>query len=203
MEPVQSSIRRHPWIAGPLSLIVPGLGQLYNVQYARAVWAAGIMVGLDVVAAVAFVSVPPARFALVEFLVLITMSELIARLVFAVDAVFGARRNRLVSPGRHNRIPVYLAFFFGVGLLQVAPGILAMFTIGLRMEIYSMASPSGYPNVLARRLCRGLEGLLPRSRAAAGRAGGLRGPGDLRGSIRTKRRILSDHRVAGRRGSLR
>jgi signal peptidase I len=129
-------------------LIVPGLGQLYNVQYARAVWAAGIMAGLDVVAAVAFVSVPPARFALVVFLVLIAMSELIARLVFAVDAVFGARRNRLVSPGRYNRIPVYLAFFFGVGLLQVAPGILAMFTIGLRMEIYSMASPSGYPNVL-------------------------------------------------------
>lgn len=148
MAPIQPSIRRHPWIAGPLSLIVPGLGQLYNAQYARAVWAAGIVIGLDIVAAVAFVSVPPARFALVAFLVLIAMSELIIRLVIAADAVFGARRNRLVSPGPYNRIPVYLAFFFGVGLLQVGPGVLAMSAIGSKMEINSMASPSGYPNVL-------------------------------------------------------
>jgi len=148
MEPVQSSIRRHPWIAGPLSLIVPGLGQLYNAQYARALWAAGIVIGLDIVAAVAFVSVPPARFAPVAFLILIAMSELIARLVIAVDAVLGARHNRLVSPGRYNRIPAYLAFFFGVGLLQVGPGVLAISTTGFKMEIYSMASPSGYPNVL-------------------------------------------------------
>lgn len=106
------------------------------------------MVGLDIIAAVAFVSVPPTRFALVAFLVLIAASELIARLMIAADAMLEARRTRFVSPGRYNRIPVYLAFFFGVGLLQVSPGVLAMFTIGSKMEIYSMASPSGYPNVL-------------------------------------------------------
>lgn len=148
MEPVQSSIRRHPWIAGLLSFVVPGLGQLYNVQYTRAVWAAGIVIGLDIVAAVAFVSVPPARFAFVAFLILIAMSELIARLVIAAAAMLGTRQSRLVSPRRYNRMPVYLAFFFGVGLLQVAPGVLATSTTDLKMEIYSMASPSGYPNVL-------------------------------------------------------
>ncbi len=148
MEPVQSSIRRHPWIAGPLSLIVPGLGQLYNVHYTRALWAAGIVISLDIVAAVAFVVVPPARLALVAFLFLIAALEFIARLAVAADAMLEARRTRFVSPGRYNRIPVYLAFFFGVGLLQVSPGVLAMSTIGFKTEIYSMASPSGYPNVL-------------------------------------------------------
>src|SRR5262245_36682343 len=111
--------KRHWWLAALLSVLWPGLGQLYNTQYRRA----GAMMGSFTACAVLllfFASRPPTNLATIGLVVLFLLVSIVVMVGIVVDAAIGARRVGRASLGRLNRWYVYAAFIAAGSLLNEA-----------------------------------------------------------------------------------
>lgn len=141
---IDPASRRRPLIAALLSLIAPGLGQLYNSQYRRGLSFVGIAIVLNVIfyiASLSFVSSP--RFSSLMFLLVFAAGAISIFIFFAIDAFLGARRETPGSLGGRYHFPVYFLLLVGWSGLQYAiyPDPLD------KIEIYETASSSGIPNL--------------------------------------------------------
>lgn len=111
---MQASIRRRPWLAGLLTFLVPGLGQLYNGRLMRAV---ALHIGSWLVSAAAFLvmlqwDAAPWNIAVGLLLPVAWFAGIV------VGAIRDARRNRQTPA--FGRWYVHLAIVF-LGILLVAP----------------------------------------------------------------------------------
>ncbi len=108
-------VRRRPWLAGLLSLLMPGLGQAYNTRLRRGlvIYGVHLMLGLALV----FAPSIPAGLA---FLVLLPVF-----IVFLiVDAIVGARRAGAVELRWFNRWWIYvLALAASTGVTAATDGL--------------------------------------------------------------------------------
>jgi signal peptidase I len=111
-------LKRRPWLAILLSLLLPGLGQLYATRYRRAAWLFGLnLVSVAIVLAIRMAT-PPTVAGVVAFLVIIMAS--LALWIFAiVDAGIVATRAGTVTLGRWNRVWIYVSLWFGIAVLSV------------------------------------------------------------------------------------
>ncbi len=109
---------RRPFDAAFLSLVVVGLGQLYNGQFRRAVVLYALVILLAAVMIVA-----PLFFVSLQGIVAFYLAALVALCikVFSIaDAFVGARRIGMMELKRYNRWYIYLAIFLApMGLLEV------------------------------------------------------------------------------------
>jgi signal peptidase I len=96
--------KRRPWLAALLSLLAPGLGQLYNGQWAKAILYPLVYNGVIL----AMGSFLPVTYAGLFFWAYIVGMLYLAQVV---DACLSARNRSTYPLRRYNRIIVYIAFF--------------------------------------------------------------------------------------------
>ena len=108
--------QRHPAVAALLSLVLMGLGQLYNGQLRRAV----VFFTLEILGFVAVVTI--STFLSVLGIVTLYIVLLIyagIRIFAVIDAFIGARRIGVVKLQRYNRWYVYLSIFLVMMIIPV------------------------------------------------------------------------------------
>lgn len=138
--PLSRAKRRRVWLAALLSLLCPGLGQLYNARPRR-----GIAVfGLAILGAVPFWvlwTLPPTFAGFIA--VVIGIAIFVVVYVFAlIDAVLGARRAGTVTLTRFNRVWIYCASIVAWGLTGQIPSLL-----DVKWHTYSIPSAAMLPTM--------------------------------------------------------
>lgn len=134
--------KRRPWLAGLLSLVLPGLGQLYN-QNIRLAWPLLAVVILVTPAAKWLVTaIPPGTGLTVMIAVFVGAFAL---LIFAVvQSVLQARSIGAVQPAWFNRWYVYVGLYLLAGIASFALGMLPLPT----SNSYNIPSRSMTPTLL-------------------------------------------------------
>jgi signal peptidase I len=127
--------RRNPWVAGVLSFLMPGLGQLYNGQGKKAVlfttliWVAWL--------------VPPYNI-VVPFVVII-----IAIVGMTLEAVHTAKRHGETSPLKaYNKWYVYISTL-GLAAFVFPPSLVGALVKSVYIEGYRMPAASSEPTILS------------------------------------------------------
>lgn len=88
---------RIPWVAAVMSIVLPGLGQIYNAQVNRGIWFFLVFITLLLpVTAVTILYLPSA--AMLPVLLVCTLIGLLAWLFSVVDAFVVARRQQQFTP---------------------------------------------------------------------------------------------------------
>ncbi len=116
----EQSVPRKPWLAGLMSLLLPGLGQLYNGQPNRAIWffIVFVLVALPLTVLVALAL--PGGF-LLPGLLLALAATLLTWMMAAADAWVQARRQQQFSIQRWQTNGLYaLVFIIGAGVILPA-----------------------------------------------------------------------------------
>lgn len=144
-EPTKNHPRR-PWLAGLLSLLLPGLGQLYNGDINKAAWFIVSFVLLSTVAlSGASLYLPPAW--TMDALLLVIALIVIVWLVSMAEAVLAARHRQNYQAHRWQGTGSYLLIFLSISLLLI-PAL----TKHIRthyVESFRVPSNSMEPNVIA------------------------------------------------------
>ncbi len=104
---------RRPAVAALLSLLLMGLGQIYNGQLRRAV----VFYALDILAAVAVATIT--TFLLSFHGVMILLIFVGIRIFAVIDAFIGARRIGVVELQRYNRWYVYVPILLVTMIIQI------------------------------------------------------------------------------------
>ena len=137
-----STSRRRPWLAGLLSLLMPGLGQLYN-QNIRLAWPLlVVMIFVTPAAKWLITAVPPAVGLAVMVAVLVGVTVLL--ILALVQAFLQARRIGVVQPAWFNRWYVYVGLYLLTGMASFALEILPIPT----SNSYNIPSSSMSPTLL-------------------------------------------------------
>lgn len=111
--------KRQPLLAALLSLIWPGLGQLYNTRPRRGLVLLAIVLGLSLIFS-GLMMTPPVHWVVLVLLVGILVLGGLVAIVACVDAALGARRIGKVALRRYNRGYVYVGIAVSYGLLTIA-----------------------------------------------------------------------------------
>ena len=128
--------RRKPWLAALLSLLQPGLGELYDGDARRAVTLWAIMLAADAALIVAFQVEMPVLMILVG-IALAVLALVMLRLFSVIQAFRSARRNSAVGRQRYQRVWIYVAVLLAGAALQDA-------TITFARSYSSCGNASGY-----------------------------------------------------------
>ncbi len=137
-----TTARRRPWLAGLLSLLLPGLGQLYN-RTTRLAWPLLVVMALAAPLGKWLIAAAPSSAGLATMIAVI--GGFLAVLVFAVvQAVLQARRIRAIEPAWFNRWYVYLGVYPLAVLVRLFIGALPVSSI----SSYSTPSSSMVPTLL-------------------------------------------------------
>jgi signal peptidase I len=109
LNPSPVQIKRRRWyLAALLSLLCPGLGQLYNTQLRRALVIGGIVAAANV-ALLVLLARMATSFHMMTAMAAVLIIVVGISLYGIVDAIIGARRLKNVEMRRFNRVWVYLA----------------------------------------------------------------------------------------------
>jgi signal peptidase I len=127
--------KRRAWLAALLSLLLPGLGQLYNRQ-ARLALALMILIELVAVPGLWLIAAVPVN-AIVPVYGIGLLVGLGIRLFAIVQAVIGARRAKAVFLARYNRWYIYIGAWVLAVVLQ---SVLELVPVS---SIDAFSSPSG------------------------------------------------------------
>jgi signal peptidase I len=130
--------KRHPAVAALLSLLLMGLGQLYNGQLRRAV----VFFTLDILVAV-LVATNSTFLLSFHGVMIIYFAGLIfvgIRLFAVIDAFIGARKIGALELQRYNRWYVYASVIFAAGIIQIV--------FENPVKTYSIPSGSSQPTLL-------------------------------------------------------
>jgi signal peptidase I len=127
--------KRRAWLAALLSLLLPGLGQLYNRQ-ARLALALMILIELVAVPGLWLIAAVPVN-AIVPVYGIGLLVGLGIRLFAIVQAVIGARRAKAVFLARYNRWYIYIGAWVLAVVLQSVLELLPVSSID------AFSSPSG------------------------------------------------------------
>ena len=131
---------RHPWLALLLSLICPGLGQIYATHVRRGVRLLALALVINALA-LAVLTVPPESFGLLIGGAGLVAAGLAYQIGVAIDAYRLTRRTGLVALTRVNRLWVYVVILLGWwGMQAVAPDV--------RWRSYSTPAASMLPNIV-------------------------------------------------------
>ena len=138
-------MKRRAWLAILLSLLLPGLGQLYVTRYRRA----ACLFGLNLVSVVIVLAIrtatPPTAAGVVAIMVVIVAS--LALWIFAiVDAGIVATRAGTVTLGRWNRVWIYVSLWFGIAALSGASTAVGRY-LG-KWDPYNIPAASMLPNFM-------------------------------------------------------
>lgn len=138
----QKSRRRKGWVAVLLSILLTGLGQLYNGQLRRA----AIYLVLSNLAPVALILLAGSYFSIGMVVSLLALQGLI-QLVATYDAWRTARRiGDNFRPAAFNRVPIYIASYLVFGLL--VGGAFSYVVRAHVVQAFSIASASMRPTLL-------------------------------------------------------
>src|SRR5258706_8216559 len=133
---------RHPWLALLLSLICPGLGQIYATHVRRGVRLLALALVINALA-LAVLTVPPESFGLLIGGAGLVAAGLAYQIGVAIDAYRLTRRTGLVALTRVNRLWVYVVILLGWwGMQAAAPD--------GRWRSYSTPAASMLPNIVVR-----------------------------------------------------
>ena len=110
---------RKPWLAGLLSLLKPGLGQIYNGQVKRGLLFFGLFWAVYFAAAVTTIAMPfPFKFAA---LILMLIAAYLFYLYVILDSIRNARRlGDTYQLKSYNKWYIYLGIFVLLSLVQIA-----------------------------------------------------------------------------------
>ena len=136
--------KRRPWLAGLLSLLIPGLGQVYNGQYRRGLAFLVIAAGADALLVMALI-VPPAHLLIELAAHLLLLCSLLVRLVAGIDAFRQAGRVRVAPLGRFNRWYIYI--LAGVAWMIANETVTALSQPYRKWHSYHSASDSMLPTL--------------------------------------------------------
>jgi signal peptidase I len=145
--PTNTNTKRHPWLAVFLSLLMPGLGQLYCGATIKCFWIAGAMSVIGM-----FSLVPLALMPLIQgFQVdrkLVIFFEVLALLLYGInilDALITARRTREDYKLKdYNRWYAYLLFWLAVSGGYVFSGLYVRDNL---LQAFRVPAASMYPAV--------------------------------------------------------
>jgi signal peptidase I len=132
--------KRRPILAATLSLLVSGLGQLYNGQPKRA----GIFFVGAWLLSLAFAAVIPSSFVLFCGLALLIPFAILWKIGAIADAFLHARRTGYVRLAHYNRWYVYIGVVMVVALVQMA----IPYSVHRRYESFSIPSASNIPTLM-------------------------------------------------------
>lgn len=136
---VMAAKPRKQLVAFLLSLLTPGLGQIYNGQILKAI----LFLGLIFIPLL-FASATRLAYSFTG-LVLILAVELLLRLYILVDSVISARRHNDFVPRAYNKWYYYLLFAIGiVALFEIFPAHKL-----LRINSFSIPTESNMPVLMA------------------------------------------------------
>lgn len=134
--------KRSAILAAILSVLCPGLGQLYNVQTRRGLWCFAAVAALLVVFSLMKL-LPPLHWGLAAGLWVVAGFATLLNLGIAVDAFLGARRAESIVLRRYNRGVVYLGII--VAWLTVTGAWMTGIRDFGRVSMYSIPSASTAP----------------------------------------------------------
>ena len=149
--------RRRWWLAAILSLLVPGLGQLYAICPKRAAWMLAVVTAIHVSLGLILGYVPPVRIETIIAVAVLALLIIVIRLYSAVDAAVIAWTGGTPELRSYNRLSVYLAIFVGWTAASHF-GLAGARSNGLLWQSYVVAGESMAPTLHAGEqalLCSG------------------------------------------------
>ena len=105
--------RRRWWLAAILSLMVPGLGQLYAICPKRAAWMLAVVTAIHVSLGLILGYVPPVRLETIVAVAILALLIIVIRLYSAVDAAVIVWYGGAPALRSYNRLWVYCAILVG------------------------------------------------------------------------------------------
>jgi len=105
--------RRRWWLAAILSLMVPGLGQLYAICPKRAAWMLAVVTAIHVSLGLILGYEPPDRSETVAAVAILALLIIVIRLYSAADAAFISWYGGTPELRPYNRFSVYLVILVG------------------------------------------------------------------------------------------
>jgi signal peptidase I len=105
--------RRRWWLAAILSLMVPGLGQLYAICPKRAAWMLAVVTAIHVSLGLILGYVPPVRLETIVAVAILALLIIVIRLYSAVDAAVIVWYGGAPALRSYNRFWVYCAILVG------------------------------------------------------------------------------------------
>lgn len=133
------------WLAGLLSLLCPGLGQLYCGRPRRAVWQFVFVAALYLV--IFLIGRPALTYGAALAIAALGLGIVVATIAFAIDAVLTARNVGTIALGRYQRAWIYMGVWL-LGAIVSNLGVAALETmdcpkVGDCMPGFVFSTPSG------------------------------------------------------------
>jgi signal peptidase I len=149
--------RRRWWLAAILSLLVPGLGQLYAICPKRAAWMLAVVTAIHVSLGLILGYVPPVRLETIVAAAVLALLIIVIRLYSAVDAAVIAWFGGTPELRSYNRLSVYLVILVGWTAASHF-GLAGARANGLLWQPYVIVGESMAPTLLAGERALGSAG---------------------------------------------
>jgi signal peptidase I len=140
----QLNKKRRPFLAAILSLIVPGLGQIYNTHAKRGIVIYIIVISFHIISLIIFTRPPVSQEILWAIFVVVGLMWLF-RLTIVADAALGAWRMKIAPLHKYNRLLVYVGIaVIGFSMEALIYGYIPTASV---WENYSIKSASMLPSL--------------------------------------------------------